>query len=509
MMSSRYDLTEVLEDLRCKLDEQLSAAGWVARERYAGEPSGPHVAGGLGVFALALRDDFVATAMFEWEREDESDALVVSGAVGIEYEPARDLLATLTGSEVSGVAPREPTVEARISSARELSKAAEQLSGWASAQIPALEELADVEVLLRLLREHRAVPFEGSVADIDAMDPVHAEHAEGQLVPALLACAGRYDEARRALAEYERPASNDGWSPREFRRFVRQLTRVLDAGGELALPTTPPFWPPRPIAGEPRPRPSLSQVVGEQLLPEAAARQEAVKAVRAVSLGKTRDELRALLEQELHERGASTRSEVIDALVDVLATERERFGKARIALRGLKAVPELLASWRKPAGRVSYRSPPQASEAEAKTEPEPEHAWLELPDRAAYPISGTSRRRVTVRLDPAMRAWLDSIKQRDSPGAELTTHLVDVWFTWDTESSTMQPGLNVHIGAERVGNLDPDVAEHFRPAMEAAAERDEDPWTHAHLAAVSGGMPYALEIALPELDGDHVRPEVV
>jgi hypothetical protein len=33
--------------------------------------------------------------------------------------------------------------------------------------------------------------------------------------------------------------------------------------------------------------------------------------------------------------------------------------------------------------------------------------------------------------------------------------------------------------------------------MEAAAERDEDPWTTVWLSAIAG-VPYLLEVALPE-----------
>jgi hypothetical protein len=34
--------------------------------------------------------------------------------------------------------------------------------------------------------------------------------------------------------------------------------------------------------------------------------------------------------------------------------------------------------------------------------------------------------------------------------------------------------------------------------MEAAAERDEDPWMIASLNTPTGGMPYVLEITVPE-----------
>ncbi len=450
---------------------------------------------------LDLRDDFVATTMFEWEREDGSDALLVSGAIGVEYKPARHLLVALTGSEVSGVALKEPMIEARVLNAHEVSTIAEQLSKLVLMGSPrAWEELADVNVLLGLLHEHRAMPFAGSVVGINAMDPLHAEHAEGQLVPAFLACAGRYDEALRALSEYERPASSDGWSPREYRRFRRQLTRVPDAGGELILPTSPPFWPFGPAVGGRRSRLTLSQALGEELLPQAAAVQAAVKTVHAVSRGKTRNELRALLGQELHERGASTGAETTEALIDVLVTERERFGRIRIALRSLKAFWELLVLWRKPIKEVPETRPRQTENAQRDAVSASANAWLELPDRAGYPIAGSSRRLVAVTLYPTAIPLLDRLWHRGAPGSEQTQRmmLVDVWFTWCAESLTTEPRLNAHIGIECVGQLGSDIAEQLRPAMEAAEERDEYPWTHAYLTTVTDEIRYLLEIKLPE-----------
>jgi hypothetical protein len=74
---------------------------------------------------------------------------------------------------------------------------------------------------------------------------------------------------------------------------VRQLTRWVEHAGKLALPTTPAEWPPdwRSRLRNSKPPPSLGQFMVEDM-PEIQVRQEAVRAVRAVSAGKSRDELR-------------------------------------------------------------------------------------------------------------------------------------------------------------------------------------------------------------------------
>jgi hypothetical protein len=468
-------------------------------------PSRPFAAGVLSTFARPLKDGFAGIAVLTWLRADESAALDVLGHVGVEYEPAHDLLAALVGSKISGIVLTEPTLAARVSSSNEVSRTAEVFARFVSQQTPLLGQLADVDAVIKLLRQRRAVSFDASMAGRYAMEVLDAEPGasespngdvveEGELITALLAGAGRYDEARRALAEYGPPGSEDEGA-REYRRFVRQLTRFLDAAGTLLLPTSPPQWAPHPPRPKSPPSPVQSFV---QHLPEARAQQEAVEAVRVVSHGKTRAELRTLLEEELNERGVSIDPGVIEVSVDFLATVREPFGRTRVALRAAQALRELV-SWRKPI-EVVPECLPEEPEADTEAEAEPE-SWLKLPDRAAYPVSSFSHRRVTVGLDPSARAFLDRILRYGSTAFGHTGRVVEVWLTWDPESPAKEACLNVHIGAERVGRLGPDAAEFFRPALEAAAEREEDPWTRAHLTTTSGEMPYTLEIALPELGG--------
>jgi len=69
----------------------------------------------------------------------------------------------------------------------------------------------------------------------------------------------------------------------------------------------------------------------------------------------------------------------------------------------------------------------------------------------------------------------------------------------DGEPPSRTSRLGVHIGSRRVGHLDAETTDAFRPAIEAAAERDEDALTDARLARIPGGIPYVLDLPLSRL----------
>jgi hypothetical protein len=513
-------IVSVYEQLYKGMRERMIAGGWAECDRLVSVRPSRFAAGHLCTFVRASGGGFVALAVFAWLRESESSPLVVVGHVGLGYKPADDVLAALTDPEVVGAVLLDPRVMVQVSGDSGVRGAVEQLVSFVYEQAPSLEDVRHVGRIIELLRDRHAVaitlPIIGRLA-LDAAyvrsSPVGLDGARGEqraeeespaaanatlaraeLTAVLLAVTGRHDEARTVLADYKPPIVG-GSVTRGYHRFVRQFTRFLDARDELPLPVGPPRWPAEPIG--PEPRPNVLGVLAEQL-PEATAQREAVESVRAVSPGKTRDELRTLLERELDRRGVSMIRPELDMSVDLLATRLEPFGKTQIMLRALGALRELATSWRKsPPGRKSA-SPRQEVETgiEAQLEPsQPE--WLRLPDDAAYPILGSRHHRVPVRLDPAARGWLDHVAHDSSPGWTNAMRVIEVWLTQDTESSTTKAHLNVHIGIERVGQLDPDVTESFQPAMEAAAERGEHPWTYAYLTATSGEMPYRLEVALP------------
>jgi hypothetical protein len=57
---------------------------------------------------------------------------------------------------------------------------------------------------------------------------------------------------------------------------------------------------------------------------------------------------------------------------------------------------------------------------------------------------------------------------------------VEVWFTLSRELQTQDSKLDVHIGTQCVGKLNESITKHLMPAMDAATDRDEDPWMIAN-----------------------------
>ncbi len=358
---------------------------------------------------------------------------------------------------------------------------------------------ADIDRLVEALREGVAVPFTGEASSwymslgIDpdsSLGPLQS--AEAELIPALLALAGRRDEARQVLAQY---ASRDieGIENRDYRRFARQLNRWLDANGKLLPPRTPPRWPPpSSFKRAPRPPASFAEFFfdsdrKEKVRSDSRARKEAVDAVRNAGHDKSREEIRALLERELSQRGLTMEPLLVERQVEVILADREPFGKTRFAIRALKQLKDSQAS-RGQGGLLK--------QVGRQGRPQDEPDWLKPPDRAAYPVWSPGPRWTAVELDPAAHQWLTRIAESD-PDSLAGGRWLEVWLTWTNAHADTDPRLAVHIGTEQVGKLGDDAEQHFRPVMTAAAERDEDPWTRGRLSAISDSMPYLLEVELP------------
>lgn len=450
---------------------------------------------GVGTFAVPLKDGFVATAMVVDRSDgDQAGTLAssVSGVVGLDYEPARKLTTALTGFAQSGVVLREPSLTVGLSDGQDVDSAVDALVSFTVEQAPLLARVAAVDTIVEMLDQDRAVEAVNAAVILRSDGPIvrpsyapESLDTKVELVSALLVAAGRYVEARRFLDEHLQPGWQRHAAP-EDRRFVRQLTRWIDHDGKLALPTTPAQWPPE------MPRPKRIEAPGSILeflaqdRPKSQARTEAVKAVRAVARGKTRDELRVLLKQELDKRAVSMEPVGFAQQVDSIATEHEPLGKARIALRGIRGLRDLGQSGR-----------PQVNETPAN-EPtdQPEPAWLRTPERAAYPIWSASTNRVAVELDPTAEPWLREAMRTSGPGAVQSCN-TEVWLAPDDgEPPSRTSRLGVHIGSRRVGHLDAETTDVFRPAIEAAAERDEDAQVDAHLTRIPGGIPYVLDLPL-------------
>ena len=407
----------LVDELLRVLESRLQAAGWARHDRLARVRPAAFAAGHLASFSREAGNEFAVTASFSWRKEDESSPLVVAGRLGLEYAPAMPWLEALTDPEIYGVLLLEPLVGVEVATAGEVDAAVEELVAFVSESSHNATSVSDLDALIELIRSGRAIPLtrssasdaafdyveEGAPDDVGVESDEHEEYpaeaeaklASVELRAVLLVLADHADEARGVLSDY-RPPSDEPQLATQLARFVRHVERFLEHGsGEP--PRTPARWPPAPV--RPEPTRGFKELTAE-LAPKVRAQQDAVQAVRAVSEGKTRDELRALLERELDERGVPMDPNTLEMRVDLLATELEPFGKARLALKGLKALGALITPQPVPTESESHEhAAPPDEPPEIATE-------FDLPERAAYPIDGSSQRRATVALDADARPWL-------------------------------------------------------------------------------------------------------
>ena len=480
---------ERLKRLHEDVGRRLLLEGWTLLQR------APFGLPDSGTCALPLEHGFAATFLVVDDLiEDESGAVILSpvGLLGLDYEPARQITTALTGLARSGVVLAQPTLSVALPDTGPLSEAAASLVRFAVEWAGLLKGDANVDTLVEMLRQRRAVPSSEPLAILDEEEstPTGARELPDpvpELIAALLAGAGRHEEARRALSQCKQPDPLDG--DRENARFVRQLTRWIEHPGKLTLPKTPAEWPPHwaERLRSSRTPSSFGQVLAESM-PSIQARQKAVQAVRSASAGKSRDELRALLRDELSKRDVHMRPVAFEQTLAMIATEREPFGKARIAFRALGALRDL--------GHQPLSSLP-ADPPDDVTGEGLDEDWVKTPERAAYPIRMAGSDRVAVELDPAAAVWLDRLMAGRGTGAT-QTRSVEVWLDSGGEPAESLTRLSVHIGSQRIGHLDVEVTRRLLPAMQAAAERDEDPWVGAHLTRIPHAATYVLDVPLPE-----------
>lgn len=344
-----------------------------------------------------------------------------------------------------------------------------------------------MDTVIAMLHDRRAAPASELTPFLD--DGEHADPPSGcpdlpdpvtGLIPALFAGAAQYEEARSALALCEDPSWQE-LADNNDRRILRQLKRWVDHEGRLALPSTPARWPAEwpPASAGPDSSHRFTAFMAEQK-PEILARQEAVRATRAASEGKeSREQIRELLRAELDTRSVKMQPVDFEQTVDFLATEQEPFGHARLALRGFKALTDLISTG---SGLLAAFS----KDDEPRDDPDP--AWAKTPDRAGYPMWPVTRERVAVELDTDAEQLLAEL-MLGSRG-QFGNRNVEVWL------SREDPGLIVHIGSKRIGRFDARVVEAFDSAIDAAADRDENVRTDAHLTRMTGTPIYVLDLPL-------------
>jgi len=456
--ASRAKSAQLHEGLREELTAQMEAAGWAVDVAQDSAPGGRRVA----AFRRPISDDFCATAEFLRTSFDGPDwaPLEVTAVVGVSYGPAYRLWPLVCDRETPDLTidvgelldpPQDVSVDvARPADAHRA--AAELIAPVLAYGLPYAERHADVDALIA---QSKSDPDEYGW--------------QAEVVPLLLAAAGRSDEARGRLAEYMASGRSEV-AGHDYRRFAYQLHRWLDAGAVLPDPPSAPVTD-RPVFESPSaPLPSFSDVRRS-----AAARREAFDVVRGRSNGLDRSQRRKMLIEELGRRKIALSPLAVEAQLDAM-----ELGPGRRAGRGLKLLAGLGSGVRKVI-RDGVADPPE---------------WLQPPPRASYPARTGHRDWVAVALDGDAGAWLDRVMVA-APNRINDTTTVTSWLAWDPEPRTPDSRLAVHIGAPRVGIVDLAATKRFEPVMEAAERRQELPWIRSRLTSIGDGARHLLELPSP------------
>lgn len=284
----------------------------------------------------------------------------------------------------------------------------------------------------------------------------------------MLASAGRVEQARSALARYVADGETGDDGGGDDRRFVRQLTRWLDAGHTAVPPLA------ETLRRLPPPPPKRSWSRARQDSRERAAARDAV---RAVARGKTREQIGDLLAAEYAARGLDIAQSTLVFGAEMIELEQRPFGKLRGFVRGL----QLLRN----AGSAAAAS----GGNHAATDPE----WMRPSPRATYRVD-TRRPFVAITLNPGAAGVLDravaEATRRVGPAV-----FVDVWL----ERAGADEDVHVYLGEHDVGALSDEATRWFALDLSAAAELfDEAVRVRAMLTPGATGRSAALEIGKPE-----------
>lgn len=457
----------------------------------------------LGLFTRELHDGFAAVASLDWHGpatvepagrgfgmpdgveevhrlDPDASWLEVTVSVGVSYEPLRSLLQAIGGrvlvelvsEDVEDLDPPPAQPVVSLDSMSAVPAAVQQLGGMIAAYaVPFAERHAQIEKAIDLL------------ADRDMYEPQEA----AMLNAAFVVAARRWDQAGAALAELETADQDGEWGEvRRRRRIVRQLRRHLDAEGALSIPRTPASWPPvqsLPPRAEGR---SFAEVWSDARR-KTKAREEALAAVRTVAADMSRDEIKMLLAREQEKRGLDVEPLGLERQADRIEAEHDPLGRVTQMIGG---VSDLIDLGRDMVGHIKRA-----------VREEHEHAppWMQPPDKAAYPITTIGKTRwAQVMLDGTADGWLARVVESASKFGPV--RMVEVWLDWaGAGSESGESQMAAHIGQRRVGVLVGEPVDTYRPAMDAAAERDELPWVEGRLTAIAGPRPYLLEVPLPVL----------
>lgn len=207
--------------------------------------------------------------------------------------------------------------------------------------------------------------------------------------------------------------------------------------------------------------------------------------MRANRSGKTRDQLREMVDAELARRGVSESPIAIELGLDAMLAQDSPFGKARFTVASLKKLADI--------GLGIYKAFHENEEV-ARLTPE----WMEPPARASYAMRPNPYRdSIGVELGPRAEAVLDRVFDvAHSLWKDLA--LVEVWLSWDPETPTDNSRIAVSIGNEKIGWVEVGKTDSYRVSMDAAAERGELPFLQAGLQRRDQAPRYVVEIPAPK-----------
>lgn len=389
MARDSEQIDRALSDLADAISGELREQGWVRRDLDTRRVVVLTHDVGNGVLVTAELRAPQAWSSPEWPVD-----LVLD--VGVGYEPALNLMPLLTmPTHVTLLPdytpPATSTFATSIDSIDEVESAAGRVVTVISAHaIDIVRRFPDADAI------ERAIPQRQPDADgvDDQPDPRvgpnfdYDSHTQLRLV--LLAAAGRHDDARTLLTAYPSSAAHEPID-REDRRFIRQLTRWLDAGGPAAPPIAETLaqLPLEPVP--PRPAGLRSSVAAAKA--RGKSRDDAVEAVRSRTAGKSVDEIIDILAAEYAQRNLDARFTDLAVVADTMRLEQDLthtpFGRLRFTLAVLGA------------GKTSIGDVVRALRLTTADVP----AWLQPPERAAYPLSDEGDYTV-ITLDPDAHSWL-------------------------------------------------------------------------------------------------------
>jgi len=329
---ARQEPAELRALLRERLVVALAPAGWVAAGRGSSFV--------LAEFVRQLDHEMAATATVGLATSvpDRLPVTLTDLLVGVSYEPLRALWPLL--GDRYRLALLHESVSLTERAGEDDDPRQEDEPGLNVASRPEAEAAVD-RIAALVLKDGLTVAESFSTREALLMEFGYVDPPVSVQQPAvaILAAAGRFEDARRALGCY-RPVTGHRDEDREARRFVRQIGRYIDSRGDASIvPDEPP-----PSTDDAPERPSVSDAWRH-----SRARGEAVRAVRAMSSRSGRGELHAALERELTARGLTESplwlEQTLDHLYDTRADTAQQLAKgaagaASLASKGIRALRE-------------------------------------------------------------------------------------------------------------------------------------------------------------------------